>query len=132
MKPKFEEFNDGYVGIYKENNDEKLERAIAYDLRYGDQNISFKRHYAARAVDENIDKLIHIPLTQDKIDTDYYAIIDGEQYNIEKVDFYKKNLPPIAKLMLKKIGKQKMKAVISSMVSQKRIGGAADGRYTNQ
>lgn len=111
MKPKFEEFNDGQAGIYKENDEGELTRAVDYFLRFGDENISFARHYAARAVDESIDRMIHVPLTPDRLDTGWYVIIGEEQYHIEKVEPYRKNLPPISKLTLKRIGKQKRKLI---------------------
>ena len=90
MKPKFEEFNDGYAGFYKENDEGELVRAIDYALRFGEENISFSRHYAARTVDKLIDRMIHVPLSPDRLETDWYVLIGEEQYHIEKVDLYKK------------------------------------------
>ena len=122
MKPKFEEFNDGYAGFYKENDEGELIRAIDYSLRFGEENISFTRHYAARAVDEIIDKMIHVPLSPDRLETDWYVLIGEEQYHIEKVDLYRKNLPPILKLTLNRIGKQKRKQIAVGIVKNQGKG----------
>ena len=75
MKPKFEEFNDGYAGFYKENDEGELVRAIDYALRFGEENISFSRHYAARTVEKLIDRMIHVPLSPDRLETDWYVLI---------------------------------------------------------
>lgn len=109
MKPKFEEFNNGLVGIYRENDEEELERVFAHDFRFGNENVSAMRHYAARAADENIDRIIHIPLPCGRVETDCYAVIGGGQYHIEKVDICQKTLPPVLKLTLKRIKKQRKK-----------------------
>ena len=122
MKPKFEEFNDGYAGFYKENDEGELVRAIDYALRFGEENISFSRHYAARTVDKLIDRMIHVPLSPDRLETDWYVLIGEEQDHIEKVDLYKKNLPPILKLTLKRIGKQKRKLIAAGIMKKQGKG----------
>lgn len=119
MKPKFEEFNDGLVEIYRENEEEELERVFAHDFRFGNENVSAMRHYAARAVDENIDRIIHIPLPCGRVETDCYAVIDGEQFHIEKVDFCKDTMPHILKLTLKRIKKQRKKMAADDTERQK-------------
>ena len=60
MKAKFEEFNDGMAGIFKENAEGKLERAFPNDFRFGEENVSIQRHYSAKMSDERVDKVIHI------------------------------------------------------------------------
>ena len=50
MKSKFEEFSDGIVKIYKENDDGKLEAKFEEGIRFGDENVSIQRHYAAQSI----------------------------------------------------------------------------------
>lgn len=99
MKAKFEEFNDGTVEIYNVNDDDKLEKAIPDGLRFGEENVGITRHYAARAADSRVDKVIHVLLNK-SIQPHEVAVIDGEQYDIDKVDHIKDNMPPISKLTL--------------------------------
>lgn len=108
MKPKFEEFNDGLVKVFKENEEGKLERRIAADLRFGEENVSIQRHYAAKVSDEQVDKVIHIQL-QKEIAAHDIVIIDEEQFDIEKIDQIKDALPPITKLSLVKLEKHRQK-----------------------
>ncbi len=108
MKPKFEEFNDGLVKVFKENEEDKLERRIAADLRFGEENVSIQRHYAAKVSDEQVDKVIHIQL-QKGIAAHDIVIIDEEQFDIEKIDQIKDALPPITKLSLVKLEKHRQK-----------------------
>lgn len=108
MKTKFEEFNDGTAKIFKENNEGKLERKIAADLRFGEENVSIQRHYAAKVSDEQVDKVIHVQL-QKGIAAHDVVVINEEQFDIEKVDQIKDTLPPITKLSLVKLEKHRQK-----------------------
>lgn len=99
MKAKFEEFNDGTVEIYTVNDDDKLEKAITEGLRFGEENVGITRHYAARAADTRVDKVIHVLLNQ-SIEPHEVAVIGNKQYDIDKVDHIKDTLPPISKLTL--------------------------------
>lgn len=99
MKAKFETFNDGVVDIYKVNENEELQRKLEHGARFGEENTSIERHYGAKSVGTNIDKMIHIQLQRD-ITTHDVAVISGKQYDIEKVDHFKENTPPITKLSL--------------------------------
>lgn len=108
MKSKFEEFNDGLVKIFKENEEGKLERRITADLRFGEENVSIQRHYAAKVSDEQVDKVIHIQL-QKGIAPHDVAVIEEEQFDIEKVDQIKDTLPPITKLSLVRLEKHRSK-----------------------
>lgn len=108
MKAKFEEFNDGTVAIYRENDEGKLERVFTADFRFGEENVSIQRHYAAKVSDEQLDKVIHIQ-KQKGIAAHDIVVSDGEQFYIEKVDHIKDTLPPITKLSLIKLEKHKQK-----------------------
>lgn len=105
MKAKFEEFNDGIVDVYDVDDDDKLEKAKE-GLRYGRENVGIARHYAARAADTRVDCVIHI-LCQQDIKPHQVAVIEGEQYDIEKTDHLKDTLPQITKLSLIKLEKHK-------------------------
>lgn len=111
MKSKFEEFNDGIMGLYQENEDGKLERKFAYDLRFGEENVSIQRHYAAKAADQEVEKVIHVPLLS-IFEAHDVVVIEEDQFDVEKVDKLKNNQPPIAKLTLKRIQKHRKKAFV--------------------
>lgn len=64
MKSKFEEFNDGIMNLYSENENGKLVRKFEDNLRFGEENVSIQRHYAAQAADQQVDKVIHVPLLE--------------------------------------------------------------------
>ena len=61
-------------------------------------------------------------MSPDRLETDWYVLIGEEQYHIEKVDLYKKNLPPILKLTLKRIGKQKRKLIAAGIMKKQGKG----------
>lgn len=105
MNTKFEGFNDGIVDIYNVNSDEKLEKAKS-GLRFGNENVGITRHYAARAADTRVDRVIHI-LRQQDIKPHQVAVIEGEQFDIDKTDHLKDTLPPITKLSLLKFEKHR-------------------------
>jgi thymidine kinase len=108
MKAKFEEFNDGIAGIFRENEAGKLERVFTKDFRFGEENVSITRHYAAKVSDEKVDKMIHIQ-KQTGIMAHDIVVIDEEQFDIEKVDQMKDTLPPITKLSLNMLEKHRKK-----------------------
>lgn len=103
MKAKFEEFNDGIVDVYDVNGEDKLEKT-KYGLRFENENVGITRHYAAQAADTRVDRVIHI-LRQQGIKPHQVAVIEGEQYDIDKTDEIKDTLPPIIKLSLIKFEK---------------------------
>lgn len=108
MKSKFEEFNDGIMKLYAENEDGKLVRKFAGDLRFGEENVSIQRHYAAQAADQQVDKVIHVPLLE-VFEAHDIAVIGEEQFDIDKVDNLKSNQPPITKLTLIRLKKHRKK-----------------------
>ena len=108
MKSKFEEFNDGIMELYSENDEGKLVRKFEDDLRFGEENVSIQRHYAARAADQKVDKMIHVPLL-DVFEAHDIAVIGEEQFDIDKVDNLKDNRPPITKLTLIRLKKHRKK-----------------------
>lgn len=105
MKAKFEEFNDGILDVYNVNNEDTLEKAKS-GLRFGNKNVGITRHYAARAADTRVDRVIHI-LQQQDIYPHQVAVIAGEQYDIDKTDHLKNTLPPVTKLSLIKFEKHR-------------------------
>lgn len=108
MKSKFEEFNDGIMKLYTENEDGKLVRKFAGNLRFGEENVSIQRHYAAQAADQQVDKVIHVPLLE-VFEAHDIAVIGEEQFDIDKVDNLKSNQPPITKLTLIRLKKHRKK-----------------------
>lgn len=113
MKAKFEEFNDGMAGIFKENAEGKLERAFPNDFRFGEENVSIQRHYSAKMSDERVDKVIHIQ-KQKGIAAHDVVVIGEEQFEIDKVDTIKDSLPPITKLSLIRYEKHRRKEIAES------------------
>lgn len=105
MKAKFEEFNDGIVDVYNVNGEDRLEK-VKTGLHFGNENVGITRHYAARAADTRADRVIHI-LRQQDIEPHQVVVIEGKQYDIDKVDYIKDTLPPVTKLTLVKFEKHK-------------------------
>lgn len=110
MKVKFEEFNDGALELYNINNN-KLEKAMLGELRFGEENVGITRHYAARAADSQIDRVIHV-LQNKGIKPHEVAVINGEQYDIEKVEHIKRTYPPISRLTLILLTKHRKKEFV--------------------
>lgn len=110
MKTTFEEFNDGIVDIYEVNDDDKLEK-VEGGLRFGQENVGIARHYASQAADRRVDSVIHI-LQRKNIVPHYVAVINGEQYDVEKVDHIKDTQPPITKLSLMAFEKHRKKEFV--------------------
>lgn len=106
MKAKFETFNDGIVDVYDVNDDDRLEKAKE-GLRFGNETVGVTRHYAARVADTRVDRVIHI-LRQD-IKPHQVAVIEGEQYDIDKTDQVQNALPPITRLTLIELEKHRKK-----------------------
>lgn len=108
MKSKFEEFNDGIMNLYSENENGKLVRKFEDDLRFGEENVSIQRHYAAQAADQQVDKVIHVPLLE-IFEAHDVVVIGEEQFDVDKVDNLKSNQPPTTKLTLIKFSKHRKK-----------------------
>lgn len=109
MKAKFEEFNDGIVGIYNENDEGKLELQIG-GLRFGEEKISVTRHYAAVAADRRVDRVIHV-LQNREIKPHAVAVIGGEQYDIETAEHEKDTMPRMTRLSLVELEKHRKKEI---------------------
>lgn len=95
-------FNDGVCNIYYE--DDNGVRKDKY-MRIGFKNaiLGFKRHFAAKAVNVNISKVIKIPFIEDINTYDVLEINGIGKYEIELIqDKYDTN-PPSRDLTLKKI-----------------------------
>lgn len=107
MKTKFETFNDGTVDVYIVNDDDKL-KSVLKNLRFGNENVGVTRHYAARSADIRIDRMIHV-IRQQGIEPHQVVVIEGRQYDIEKVDEKRDTLPPVTRLSLICLEKHKEK-----------------------
>ena len=105
MKKRFEEFNDGIVDVYHVNDEDQLEKMVS-GLRFGNENVGIARHYAARAADTRVDRIIHI-LKNQNIKPHQVAVIEDEQFDIDKVEHYKDTQPSITKLSLIKFEKHR-------------------------
>lgn len=108
MKAKFEQFNDGAAELYNVNDDDKLEKAIEDALRFGEESVGIVRHYAAQAADRRADRVIRV-LQKREILPHMVAVINDEQYDIDKVDHINNTMPPISKLTLAAFEKHRKK-----------------------
>ena len=111
MKSKFEEFNDGILKVYAENAEGKLvlkDQIFENGIRFGEENISIQRHYAAQAADQQVDRMIHVPYMKEYEAHDI-VVIEEEQFDVDKVDPLKTNTPPIVKLTLVRLEKHRKK-----------------------
>ena len=108
MKSKFEEFNDGIMNVYTENEAGKLEKKFEAELRFGEEKVSIQRHYAAQAADRQADSVIHVLLRND-IKPHDIVVIGDDQFDVDKVDTLRQNMPPILKLTLIKYEKHRKK-----------------------
>ena len=99
MKKKFEEFNDGIVNVYSVNESDQLVLIQPEATRFGEEKVGVTRHYSAMAAGQRVDKTIHIQLTK-AYKPNMTAVIDTDQYNIEKVEDEKEAFPPITRMTL--------------------------------
>ena len=108
MKAKFEKFNDGTARICTVNNDGLLVDKYEKPLRFGEENVSMTRHYAAQAADTRVDRVIHVQQRKD-LKAHEVAVIGEDQFDIEKVDQINDTMPPITKLSLIEYEKHRRK-----------------------
>jgi len=94
-------FNDGKCYIYSMKGNQ-IDR-LKISLDFGDRVVGFKRHYAARASTERIDRLIHVPYTQNITSHDC-AVICGIRYNINQIQQTTDSNPRSAILTLSQLG----------------------------
>ena len=66
---------------------------------FGEDNIGYKRHYAAKTAGEAVSKVIHIPYTRD-IRMNSLAVIGEESYIIDLVQPKRDSVPPATFLTL--------------------------------
>jgi len=100
MKSQFETFNDGILGVYSKNDEDKLVK-ILENIRFGEENVGISRHFAALAAGQQVDKTIHVPMQKTFTVHNIVVINNDEQYDIEKIDHLQDTKPPITKLSLK-------------------------------
>lgn len=94
-------FTDGFCDIYTVKGN-KLDVKLL-TLCFGDRVIGFKRHYAARAANSEITRMIQVP-RQPSIDAVNRAVINGAEYKIEQLQQLPDTNPPVTVLTLRKIG----------------------------
>lgn len=93
-------FNNGLCDIYTVKANQRDEKLLP--LCFGDRTIGFKRHYAARAANSEITRLIQVPL-QTSIDAIHRIVINGEEYKIEQVQQLRDTNPPATVLTLRRV-----------------------------
>lgn len=94
-------FADGTCEIYSVKGNRIDEKLLT--LCFGDRVIGYKRHFAARAANSDITRLIQVP-RQFSIEAVNRAVIGGEEYKIEQVQHLPDTNPPATVLTLRKIG----------------------------
>lgn len=89
-------FSDGYCVISR-NGEEKHKR-----LAFSNGVMGFKRHFAARAAQTKIDRVIKIPMV-DNIDQydDVVIPFENRKYNIELIQMQYDTCPPSIALTLR-------------------------------
>lgn len=110
-KGKFEEFNDGCLKIYGNNEEDKLYPKRQEAIRYGEEVTSLKRYYGAKSVGSEIDMTIHIPVLKDVSSHDV-VIIENLQYEIEQVQLLRDTKPPLLRLSLRKLEINRQREII--------------------
>jgi len=76
---------------------EILIEGISYN--FGEDNIGYKRHYAAKTAGEAISKVVHVPYTRD-IKINSLAVIGDNSYIIDRVQPKRETTPPATFLTL--------------------------------
>lgn len=98
----FETFNDGAASLWSVKNN-KLDKRIGH-YYFGDETISYKRYYTARAASVVFDRVIHVHMI-DTIDAATHNITIGKtRYKIEQQQQIRSTNPPITRLTLRKVG----------------------------
>lgn len=83
MKDKFQTFLDGNCEIYVMDEDGNAAKKKG-KMRFEDRTVGSKRYYEAMTAKVQIDRLIRV-LFRPWITTEYLAVIDGEIYEIKRV-----------------------------------------------
>lgn len=103
--PRFENFNDGYVRIFKLKDtsepgfEPSLKPVIHQRYPFEYKTIGVKRAYEAAQAMCRLDELIKIPLDR-AVSTQCIACIDSVQYEIKQVQHKNETLPPTTWLSL--------------------------------
>lgn len=94
-------FNNGTCDIYSVSGNRLADKLMT--LCYGNRVVGFKRNYAARAANTEINRLIHIPLRED-VTTENRTVIGKAEYKIEQAQYLYDTNPPVTVLTLRRIG----------------------------
>jgi hypothetical protein len=94
-------FNDGLCDVYSVKANKRDAKLLT--LCFGKRTVGFKRHYAARAANTEINRLIQIPLHED-VTSENRVVIGTAEYKIEQAQNLYDTNPPTTVLTLRKIG----------------------------
>lgn len=83
-KTDFLQFNDGFVTLYRTNDDDEIIRNTAVMYRFGNRKLGVNRFYAAKQNDIELSRVIHIHRNPD-VTTQYAAVINRTRFKIEQV-----------------------------------------------
>lgn len=106
IKPKnieFLTFNDGTIRLFETDDDEKPIPETERDYRFGNRTIGVKRYYAARELDVELTKVIHIHQNT-ALDTSFTAVIGDTCYKIEQIQHLSDTNPRCTVLSLSQRG----------------------------
>lgn len=102
----FQPYKDGVCDIYTED-EEGIKTYKTRGVHFDNRILGFKRVYAAKAVQTDINRVIRIPSIPG-IDAHDRLQVTGENhcYDIELVQYLANTNPPSADLTLRKVGAQ--------------------------
>lgn len=101
-KQQFQTFNDGILTICGAKG-KVLTHTKARDIRFGYNVIGVRRHYEAKVISSQVDKLVAIlMIPQGLLQTDV-ILISGVQYEIEQVQEKLDEQPPHHLIALRKV-----------------------------
>lgn len=102
-KTDFLQFNDGFVTLYRTNDDDEIIRNTAVIYRFGNRKLGVNRFYAARQNDIELTRVIHIHRNL-TVDTQCAAVIGDTRYKIEHIQQEDDTNPPCTVLSLSQRG----------------------------
>ena len=107
MKPTTQTFNDGVMTIYRIDNTaapgdmpNETPTVKHQSIRYDNRTVGMSRFWQARQEDVRIDRLIRCQRLPDVHSLDIVELENGDQFNIEQVQYLKDVYPPSMDLSL--------------------------------
>lgn len=96
----FESFSDGVCSIYSEEDDEQ--KVYKYvNIGFSNRTLGYKRHFAAKAVNINVNSVIRIPLIKGIDNYDKVEILGVGVFEIELIQPISDSNPDCMDLTLK-------------------------------